>query len=242
MNRRVQGPSAQRQFGEHSRTHRQTQHSSMSISTLRSSLRQRRQALSAEERAQKSLAIAQNLARLPQFPGASSIAFYASMPEEVDTTEAIRLAQESGKGCYLPVINRRGWRAAPLLFHPFIRGETTLVKGKLGIREPAHRSGSGILGRDLDMVCVPLVGFNPDCDRIGMGKAYYDRCFARRGWRQVFLVGLAFACQEAEFTAQAHDVRLDAIVTEAGTFLPGRQPPANNTNIDTTASTTAGKP
>ena len=214
----------------------------MSITRLRTSLRQRRQALSPEERTQKSLAIAHNLARLPQFPGASNIAFYASMPEEVDTTEAIRLAHESGKSCYLPVINRSGWRTAPLLFHPFILGETTLIKGRLGIREPAHRMGSGLLGRDLDMVCMPLVGFNPDGDRIGMGKAYYDRCFARRGWRQVFLVGLAFACQEAKFTAQDHDVRMDAIVTEAGAFLPGRPPVASNTKIDTTASTRAGKP
>ncbi len=222
----------------------------MSIATIRTSLRQRRRALTPEEREQKSLAITSNLTRLPQFIRAGTIAFYASMPEEVDTTEAIRLAQASGKICYLPVINRVIWRTAPLLFHPFVPGETTLVRGMFGIREPAHRVGSGMLGRDLDMVCVPLVGFNATCERIGMGKAYYDRCFARknrlaenegsRDWRQVFLVGLAFSCQQAEFTSQSHDVRMDAIVTESGTFLPGRSLTTSGMSTDSTSSPGTG--
>ncbi len=206
----------------------------MSITHLRTSLRQRRQALTRDERAQKSLAITSNLISLPQFIHAESVAFYAALPEEVDTGEAVRRAQEAGKTCYLPVINRVSPRSAPLLFHHFSPGVTTMIKGEFGIREPAHRPGSGMPGPDLDLVCVPLVGFNEACDRIGMGKAYYDRCFSGRGGatenddgrdqRQVFLVGLAFSCQQAEFEPQAHDVRMDAIVTEARVFLPNQRP------------------
>jgi 5-formyltetrahydrofolate cyclo-ligase len=69
---------------------------------------------------------------------------------------------------------------------------------------------------------MPLVGFDPRGNRIGMGKGYYDRAlsFRRRQqhWKTPRLVGLAFECQRVDaLPARAHDVPLDALVTEAGT-------------------------
>ena len=195
----------------------------MSIATLRSSLRRRRQALNEEDRRRKSLAITRNLSNMPQFVRAASVAFYDAMPEEVDTLHAIHLSQQLNKTCYLPIINQTLWRPAPLLFRTFVPGETIMTRNNHGIMEPQHRKGSGTMGQHLDLVCVPLVGFNDTCDRIGMGKGYYDQTFGRgqgRLWRKTFLVGLAFFCQRARFEPRAHDVRMDAIVTEAGILLP----------------------
>ena len=90
---------------------------------------------------------------------------------------------------------------------------------RLGIVEP---EGMQIIGaRWLDVVFFPIVGFNSCGVRLGTGGGYYDRAFAFRRWRKVWhtprLVGLAYAFQQNEsITAAAHDVLLDAVVTERG--------------------------
>jgi 5-formyltetrahydrofolate cyclo-ligase len=57
--------------------------------------------------------------------------------------------------------------------------------------------------------------------RLGMGGGFYDRTFAFRNthtrWRRPRLVGLAYSFQQLPMIASAaHDVRLDAVVTEKG--------------------------
>jgi 5-formyltetrahydrofolate cyclo-ligase len=54
-----------------------------------------------------------------------------------------------------------------------------------------------------------------------MGGGYYDRTFAFRNvratWRGPRLVGLAYAFQQLpSITAAAHDVHMDAVVTDKG--------------------------
>src|SRR5207253_1457477 len=75
--------------------------------------------------------------------------------------------------------------------------------------------------RRLDVVFLPLVGFDAQGVRLGTGGGYYDRAFAfRRGrsaWHVPRLVGLAYAFQQVERIAPAaHDVLLDAVVTDEG--------------------------
>jgi len=71
----------------------------------------------------------------------------------------------------------------------------------------------------LDVVFLPLVGFDAHGVRLGMGGGYYDRAFAFRRWRTAWrsprLIGLAYSFQQVEsLTAAAHDVRLDTVITE----------------------------
>jgi len=182
---------------------------------LRQSLRSRRRALSASERSRKSAAITRNLARQLSFQRADRIAFYMPTPEEVDTLSAIELADTLGKQVYLPIINRAFWRKSPLLFEVFKPDQTQLVENRYGILEPAHRPGTPVRAIELDLICVPLVGFNERCDRIGMGAGYYDRSLATRPYQRTTLIGIAFDCQLAEFEPADHDVPMDAIVTES---------------------------
>jgi 5-formyltetrahydrofolate cyclo-ligase len=139
--------------------------------------------------------------------------------EEVDTAPLIELAMAYDKEIYLPVINTSRWRSGFMLFHRYKPGESRMIKNKFGIAEPEHRIGTCITGDSLDLVCVPLVGFNDHCDRIGMGGGYYDRTFSRRTFRRRQLVGIAFECQRAEFEPAPHDVPMDAIVTEGSVVL-----------------------
>ena len=74
-----------------------------------------------------------------------------------------------------------------------------------------------------DIMLVPLAAFDRNCGRIGYGKGYYDGAIAgqiERGNRPRTL-GLAFACQEVEAVPlEAHDQRLDGVLTERELILP----------------------
>jgi len=91
-----------------------------------------------------------------------------------------------------------------------------LIKNQYGIAEPKRNPRDAIAPWKLDIVITPLVAFDRDGNRLGMGKGYYDRTFSTKqhGWRKPKLVGLAFSLQEATFIHHAWDVPLDMVVTE----------------------------
>ncbi len=100
----------------------------------------------------------------------------------------------------------------------FFEMNGSIAPGAFGILESG---GTRMLrARELDIVFMPLVGFDAAGHRIGMGKGFYDRRFAHRihlrQWRRPLLVGLAYDVQEVPSLPHAqHDVPLDAIVTES---------------------------
>lgn len=92
-----------------------------------------------------------------------------------------------------------------------------LVVNRWGIAEPKPALRHSISPRALDLVLMPLVGFDEAGHRIGMGKGFYDRTFAfrRNTRRRPALVGLAHECQKVAggITPSAWDVALDALAT-----------------------------
>jgi 5-formyltetrahydrofolate cyclo-ligase len=185
---------------------------------LRSQLRARRRAVTPAERANSARAVAHHAdAWLHLRPG-WRIAVYASLPQELDTAPLIELAQARGCAVYLPRIDRHahGRRMR------FIRMQGRQRSNRHGISEPTGAQAIG--ARWLDLVFVPLVGFDARGVRLGMGGGYYDRAFAFRRWRTAWhaplLVGLAYSFQQLEALETAsHDVLLDAVVTEQGVRL-----------------------
>jgi 5-formyltetrahydrofolate cyclo-ligase len=144
------------------------------------------------------------------------IAVYAALPWELDAAPLLELAASRGCRIYLPRIDRRRASRAMRLVEMHGGGWRS---NRLGIAEPA---GTNTLGaRWLDLVFLPLVGFDRHGVRLGAGGGYYDRAFAfrhaRSRWHAPRLIGLAYAFQEVEdIGAAAHDVLMDAVVTEAG--------------------------
>ena len=192
----------------------------LSAAEVRQAARAARRALSGAERRRKSLAIAQRLEAHPAFTAAVDVGLYLALPEEVDTAPVMELCQQAGKAIWLPVVSQRAWRPAPLVFRPYLPGETALRKNAFGIPEPVGRPGAGRDGQLLDLALVPLVAFNAACDRVDMGKGFYDRTFPKR--RQPLsgarLLGLAFECQKADFTPAPHDTPLGWIITESNVY------------------------
>ena len=102
-----------------------------------------------------------------------------------------------------------------------------------GIAEPVASATAAISPRNLDAVLMPVVGFDRQGNRLGMGAGYYDRALRHlqggsRRWRRPRLVGLAFACQEVELIVPSTwDIPLDVVVTERGVIVPVRPRPSS---------------
>jgi 5-formyltetrahydrofolate cyclo-ligase len=184
-------------------------------SNLRASLAARRRSLTPGQRTLAARRVARNAAKALHLKAGWRIALYCALPWELDATPLIELARARGCRIYLPRIDRpraaRGMR--------FVELTGSLRRNRLGIEEPQDTGRIG--ARWLDLVFVPLVGFDRYGMRLGAGGGFYDRAFAFRRHRQTWhaprLVGLAYAFQEVERIAPAaHDVRLDAVVTDEG--------------------------
>ncbi len=101
----------------------------------------------------------------------------------------------------------------------FLRAGGVRLENRYGIAEPATADARAASG--FDLIFVPLVAFDDRGARLGMGGGYYDRVLAfrqrRHAWRRPRVVGLAYSFQELDhIDLRAHDVRLDAVVTERG--------------------------
>jgi 5-formyltetrahydrofolate cyclo-ligase len=183
--------------------------------SLRASLNARRRQVSPQQRAHAAQLVARNVDRALPLQSHWRIAVYAALPWELDAAPLIALAASRGCRIFLPRIDRQ--RASSGM--RFVRMANTWRHNRLGIAEP---QGSETLGaRWLDVVFLPLVGFDRCGVRLGAGGGFYDRAFAfrqlRRVWHAPRLVGLAYAFQElASIGAAAHDVSMDAVVTEQG--------------------------
>lgn len=143
------------------------------------------------------------------------IGIYAATAEELDTSYLIALALRRGCRVYLPRIDRRR-RVHCMRFAQVSERQSV---NRFGIAEPEGPQLASV--RLLDVVFLPLVGFDARGVRLGMGGGYYDRAFGfrklRTVWHAPLLVGLGYASQEVERIAPAaHDVPLDLVITERG--------------------------
>jgi len=182
---------------------------------LRARLNAQRRRVSSAERARISRIVARNADRALHLQAHWRIALYAALPWELDAAPLVALATSRGCRIYLPRIDRQ--RASRRMRFVEMRGPWR--RNRLGIAEPA--SSGTLAGRWLDLVFLPLLAFDRQGVRLGTGGGYYDRAFAFRLWRSAWhtprLVGLAYAFQELDrIAAAAHDVRMDAVVTEQG--------------------------
>jgi len=162
------------------------------------------------------LRLAQRAATLPWFRRAKTIAFYMPADGEIDPLPLMSLAWRLGKRTFLPSL-QRGNRLAFVEFYP----NAPLRLNRFGIPEP-WRTRSIALHR-LDAVCLPLVGFDREGGRLGMGGGFYDRTFAAGRAPQPRLIGLAHALQECDnLPREAWDVPLHGIATD-GEWIPVRR-------------------
>ena len=190
---------------------------------LRKTLRAARAALTPRERALAAARVARAVAATYWLQPGRRIALYAAVGDELDTAPLLALAHRRGCEIYFPRLEN--WRERRMTFSPV--GPKRRFN-RYGILEPA--TTLRVEAAALQVIFLPLVGFDAAGNRLGMGAGFYDRALQfrrrRRHWRGPLLVGLGYACQQtAPIEASATDIPLDAVVTEDGLhFFRGETP------------------
>ncbi|WP_095052441.1 5-formyltetrahydrofolate cyclo-ligase [Pseudomonas sp. Irchel s3b2] len=188
---------------------------------LRRMLRKARRALTPSQQREAARGLYKQLAQHPLFRRAKHISLYLPMDGEIDPRLLMRAAQRRGKATYLPVLS--AWPQTKMVFQRIRPGEK-LKPNRFRIPEPRYNIARQRKVWALDLVLLPLVGFDDVGGRLGMGGGFYDRSLAylarRKDWRKPTLLGLAHECQKVQRLAQASwDVPLQGTVTDKAWYF-----------------------
>ncbi len=152
-----------------------------------------------------------------EVPKGAIVSGFSPINTEFNPVPLLRALSKAGARLALPKVMGRG---KPLSLRAWSFGEP-LVAGVWGIREPGPEAPEVAP----DILLVPFAAFDRAGYRIGYGAGYYDMTLAAlRAKKKIVAIGLGFAAQEVEkVPVEAHDQRLDFIITEAGlVFAAGR--------------------
>jgi len=179
---------------------------------LRAELIQVRAKLTREEREERSRAIGARACAIPELASARTVALYAPLNTEVDPGEIARRLLAAGARVAWPKVEP----SSRILSFATCELQS-LVRGPLGALEPPAGARAVELDQ-LEAVVMPGVAFSIDGLRLGRGGGYYDATLKKVSPRAL-RIGLCFDVQVVpELPREAHDVPLDALVTEARTL------------------------
>lgn len=186
---------------------------------IRRALRRRRRSLTQRQQKQAARQLAQRLLGSPSLYRARHIAIYLANDGEIDPAPYIRAARLRGIRFYLPVLHP--FRNGHMVFTPYDES-TKLRANRFGIPEPTFNGNAYRQAWALDAVLLPLVGFDLEGGRLGMGGGFYDRTFSfiRRTPRLApQLIGLAHEIQRVvRLPIEPWDIPLQGIVTEQNRY------------------------
>ena len=182
---------------------------------LRSERLAARDAIPAELRLECSLRMAELAGDHFRIEPGTIVSGFFPIRSEADIRPLMARLKARGARLCLPVVMDK----ETIVFRELVAG-AELVDTGFGTRGPGPEAA--VL--DPDLLLVPLSAFDAQGNRIGYGAGHYDRAIARlrEKGRHPRLIGIAFDCQEvAEVPYEAHDVRLEAVLTESGlrTFM-----------------------
>lgn len=186
----------------------------MNGDNIRQRLRIARRALSADQQQLFADQLATIICRDPVFLRARRVGIYLANDGEIDPSILMEIALKSGKRCFLPILH-------PLKVNRLYFGEyntrTVLRPNRFGIPEPKLKTRQLVPPWSLDIIFMPLVAFDRQGNRMGMGGGFYDRTLAfmaKSNRQKPLLIGLAHSSQEIDQLSQQNwDIPLHLIAT-----------------------------
>ncbi len=141
------------------------------------------------------------------------IAGYWPIQSEINPFPLLQAFEDRGYRLALPCLVSSEQSSYRMIFRRFRIGED-LVRGPFDIRQPRDEADEA----EPDLVLMPLLAFDTCGTRLGYGGGYYDRALGGlRTFRKVLAWGVAFSAQQlAEIPFEAHDQKLDGVITETG--------------------------
>ena len=188
----------------------------LSHDELRQRNRKRRAELDADQLEVAANALADRILLLDEFRQAQRVAAYFAVNGEIGLTPLIDHALTQGKNVYLPNLDQQALRFSPY-FH-----QQKMRINKFRLPEPDVDATEMLAPDELDLVLAPLVVFDANRNRIGMGGGFYDRSFAFRKnpeHKRPVLIGVAHELQRIDqIVPEEWDVQLDMIVTDQAMY------------------------
>ena len=183
----------------------------MSKSELRKRVMEARKAIPAAEAKERSSLIQQQVLSMEEYAKASTIMLYLDFRNEVQTDQIIIDALSKGKRISIPVSDTATKRLTP---SQIVEYPGDLTEGTYGILEPKTDCIRPLEPEELDLIIVPGVAFDEECNRLGYGAGFYDRFLPRTKPGTVFMA-LAFEMQiYAKVYHQSHDCPVHFVITE----------------------------
>ncbi|GBD06685.1 5-formyltetrahydrofolate cyclo-ligase [bacterium HR21] len=178
---------------------------------------ERRAALPEARRRDFSARICRYVLAHPWIQQAQKVHTYCSFGTEVETHTLCQWLLQLGKRVAVPVV------VGTELRHAWISAQTRFRSNRWGIPEPEVSPEELLPAEALglgahDVVLVPVVAYDRWLHRLGYGRGYYDRFLSLVAARRI---GLAFSVQAFDMLPHgAHDLTLDALITEEGILYP----------------------
>ena len=178
---------------------------------IRNRIRKIRQNLTALEQQQAEQRVTLQALQFIEQRQAQHIGLYLSFDSEISTHTLIHALWQQNKQVYLPVLHP--FCAGYLLFLHY-QPDTLMMKNQFGIPEPLLNVKHIIPIDELDIIFTPLVAFDKQGNRLGMGGGFYDRTLQDWQHKPFIPVGLAHRCQEVEqLPIESWDMPLFSVLT-----------------------------
>lgn len=180
---------------------------------LRQAIRERRRQLAPAQQRDAAAALVSQFAQHPLICHAKRVALYLANDGELDTRPVIEWCWQRQIAVCLPVLHP--FSAGQLLFLDF-QPTTPMSSNRFGIAEPELNCQHIVVKSSIDIIFTPLVAFDPQGNRLGMGGGFYDRTLC--SWHHQKLgpypIGLAHDCQQVpRIPVETWDVPLPEILT-----------------------------
>lgn len=176
---------------------------------IRQRLRKVRDGIKQEVKVRMDARIREALFALPEFASAQTVLCYASFRSEVETFGIMQRAREMDKRIVVP----RVFSAQHVLILYEIMSTDELKPGYRGIKEPPAKKERELPLRDIHLVLIPGIAFDPAGNRLGYGGGYYDILLEGKP-KGMPVVALAYEEQMVvSLPSEPHDVRVDIVVT-----------------------------
>lgn len=155
--------------------------------------------------------IIEKIKDFPEFIKCKNIMLYLSFNKEVDTYPLAQWCLNNGKNVIVPYCIHASKEIIPFKIDNLT---SDLSKSAFGIMEPKHDLLEKTKIDEIDLIIVPGVVFDEDCNRVGFGAGYYDRFLPNRR-KNTTTIGIAYDYQVInKIPVDIYDVSLDFIITE----------------------------
>lgn len=182
----------------------------LNSSLIRKEIRQQRRKLSYREQRKAETSICNQLRRHAKFLKSKKIGLYLNAFGEVPTHKIALLCYQLDKNVFLPQIRAFDKKLVWVKCSKSQWQNDRFTKHVHGMKEPCQHRGTSI--QNIDLLIMPLIAFDLNGHRIGMGGGYYDRTLWKKN--RSYRLGIAYNFQKVQqIEKKPWDQKMNLVLT-----------------------------